>query len=610
MQFGIAIPTAADSWCLVRRAEELGFSHAWFFDTQMLSADPFVAMAAAAMKTTRIKLGTGVLIPSNRIAPVAANAFASLNKLAPGRIVFGISTGFTGRRTMGLGAVKLADMEEYIRVVQALWRGETVEMELEGKRRPIRLLNPELGLINLHDPIPLFIAASGPRARKLTAKLGAGWIDNVADVERGTATLEQMRAAWQEAGHARDELQAVAWIGGAVLEEGEPVDGPRGMALAAVASRGGHRAGRLSGAAGDAAGVCRGGRGLCRARAQLRAGERVLSLQSSRPSDVRASRRTPLHHRGDDPQDVVHRHRHRPHAAHRRAGGGRFHSGGVLHPARAGACDRGLGTHPPGLPLTSETSYRSHTMPGQLADKTAFVTAAGQGIGRATALAFAAAGARVIATDIDAAKVQAIASDRIRPSRLDVLRADDIAQAARDAGAIDILFNCAGFVHQGALLDAMEDEWTLAFDLNVRSMFRTMRAFVPGMVTRGNGVILNMASVSSSLKGVPNRFIYTATKAAVIGMTKSVATDYIRHGIRCNCLCPGTVLTPSLEERIAENAAQAGSVEAARQAFVDRQPMGRLGTPEEIAELAVYLASDAAQFITGQAVVIDGGLTL
>jgi 5,10-methylenetetrahydromethanopterin reductase len=233
MQFGIAIPTAADSWRLVRRAEELGFSHAWFFDTQMLSADPFVAMAAAAMNTTRINLGTGVLIPSNRIAPVAANAFASLNKLAPGRIVFGISTGFTGRRTMGLGAVKLADMEEYIRVVQALWRGETVEMELEGKRRPIRMLNPELGLINMQQPMPLFIAASGPRARKLTAKLGAGWIDNVADAERGAATLEQMRATWQEAGQGHEMLQAVAWIGGAVLDEGEPVDGPRGMALAA-----------------------------------------------------------------------------------------------------------------------------------------------------------------------------------------------------------------------------------------------------------------------------------------------------------------------------------------------------------------------------------------
>jgi 5,10-methylenetetrahydromethanopterin reductase len=233
MQFGIAIPTAADSWRLVRRAEELGFSHAWFFDTQMLSADPFVAMAAAAMQTTRINLGTGVLIPSNRIAPVAANAFASLNRLAPGRIAFGISTGFTGRRTMGLGAVRLGDMEEYIRIVRALWRGETVEMELEGKRRPIRMLNPELGLINVDDPIPLFIAASGPRGRKLTAKLGAAWIDNVADVERGAAVLEQMRTAWQDAGRAGDELQSVAWIGGAVLEEGEPVDGPRGMALAA-----------------------------------------------------------------------------------------------------------------------------------------------------------------------------------------------------------------------------------------------------------------------------------------------------------------------------------------------------------------------------------------
>jgi 5,10-methylenetetrahydromethanopterin reductase len=233
MQFGIAIPTAADSWRLVRRAEELGFSHAWFFDTQMLSADPFVAMTAAAMKTSRIKLGTGVLIPSNRIAPVAATAFASLNKLAPGRIVFGVSTGFTGRRTMGLGAVKLADMEEYIRVIQALWRGETVEFTVEGKRRKIRLLNPELGLINIEEAMPTYIAASGPKARALTAKLGAAWIDNVADPERGAATLKQMRAAWQAAGHARDALVSVAWIGGAVLEDGEPADGPRGMAMAA-----------------------------------------------------------------------------------------------------------------------------------------------------------------------------------------------------------------------------------------------------------------------------------------------------------------------------------------------------------------------------------------
>jgi len=249
-------------------------------------------------------------------------------------------------------------------------------------------------------------------------------------------------------------------------------------------------------------------------------------------------------------------------------------------------------------------------MSDQLANKTAFVTAAGQGIGRATALAFAAAGARVIATDIDAAKVQAIASDKISTAPLDVLNAEAIAQAARNAGPIDILFNCAGLVHQGTLLDAKEAEWTLAFDLNVRSMFRTMQAFLPGMIARGGGVILNMASVASSVKGLPNRFIYSATKAAVIGMTKSVATDFIKQGIRCNCLCPGTVLTPSLEERIAENAAQAGSVQAARQAFIDRQPLGRLAAPEEIAQLAVYLASDAAQFVTGQAVVIDGGLTL
>jgi 5,10-methylenetetrahydromethanopterin reductase len=232
MEFGIAIPTAADSWRLVRRAEELGFSHAWFFDTQMLSADPFVAMTAAAMQTTRIKLGTGVLIPSNRIAPVAATAFASLNRLAPGRVIFGVSTGFTGRRTMGLGAVKLADMEEYIRVIQALWRGETVDFTIEGKIQSIRLLNPELDLINIRDPIPLFIAASGPRARALTAKLGAGWIDNVADIDRGAATLEQMRTAWVEAGHAGDRLTSVAWIGGAILDEGEPANSPRAMAIA------------------------------------------------------------------------------------------------------------------------------------------------------------------------------------------------------------------------------------------------------------------------------------------------------------------------------------------------------------------------------------------
>jgi 2-keto-3-deoxy-L-fuconate dehydrogenase len=245
-----------------------------------------------------------------------------------------------------------------------------------------------------------------------------------------------------------------------------------------------------------------------------------------------------------------------------------------------------------------------------LAGKSAFVTAAGQGIGRATVRAFAAAGAKVIATDVDAAKLVGLELDSIQTMRLDVLDAAAIAEAAKNAGTIDILFNCAGVVHQGTLLEASEADWTFAFDLNCRSMFRTMRAFLPGMLARGQGAIINMASVASSLKGVPNRFIYSASKAAVIGMTRSVATDYVTKGIRCNCLCPGTVETPSLGERIAANAGAAGSMDAARAAFVARQPMGRLGTPEEIAALAVYLASDDAQFITGQAIVIDGGLTL
>jgi 2-keto-3-deoxy-L-fuconate dehydrogenase len=245
-----------------------------------------------------------------------------------------------------------------------------------------------------------------------------------------------------------------------------------------------------------------------------------------------------------------------------------------------------------------------------LTGKTAFVTAAGQGMGRATVQAFAAAGAKVIATDVDTAKLSGLESDQVRTRGLNVLDAGAISDAASDAGPVDILFNCAGVVHQGTLMDATEADWSLAFDLNCRSMFRTMRAFLPGMLARGRGSILNMASVASSLKGVPNRFIYSASKAAVIGMTRSVAIDYVARGIRCNCLCPGTVGTPSLDERIAENAAAAGSVEAARAAFVARQPMGRLGTPEEIAALAVYLSGDDAQFITGQSIVIDGGLTL
>lgn len=249
-------------------------------------------------------------------------------------------------------------------------------------------------------------------------------------------------------------------------------------------------------------------------------------------------------------------------------------------------------------------------MGSALATKTAFVTAAGQGIGQAIARALAAEGAAVIATDVDPAKLRALAADGIRTATLDVLHPADIARAAAAAGPVDILCNCAGIVHQGSILDATEEEWAFGFELNVRSMFRTTRAFLPGMLARGGGAIVNIASVASSLKGVPNRAVYTATKAAVIGLTKSVAADYVAQRVRCNCICPGTVATPSLDERIAANAAQAGSVAAARAAFVARQPMGRLGTAEEIAALAVYLASDAAAFVTGQAMVIDGGMTM
>jgi len=232
MKFAIAIPTDAESWRVVCRAEELGFSRAWFYDTQMLSADPFVAMAAAAIKTTKIRLGTGVLIPSNRLAAVSANAFASLNKLAPGRIDFGVGTGFTGRRAMGLGAVRLGDMEEYIRIVMALLRGETVEAEIEGKHRLIRLLNPELGLINTKDPIGLYVAATGPRAQALTAKLGAGWISTIGDPEAAKAALGRMRSQRQAAGHSADALESVVLTGGAILEDGEPADSPRAIAQA------------------------------------------------------------------------------------------------------------------------------------------------------------------------------------------------------------------------------------------------------------------------------------------------------------------------------------------------------------------------------------------
>ncbi len=249
-------------------------------------------------------------------------------------------------------------------------------------------------------------------------------------------------------------------------------------------------------------------------------------------------------------------------------------------------------------------------MTDRLAGKTAFVTAAAQGIGRATALAFAAEGATVIATDLNEAKVGEIASDRIRTFRLDALNADDITEAAKNAGRVDVLFNCAGFVHQGSILDATEEEWDFAFNLNVRSMFRTIRAFLPSMLQEGGGSIVNISSGASSIKGAPNRFIYGTTKAAVIGLTKSVAADTVARGIRCNAICPGTIQTPSLDDRIAANAAASGGMEQARTAFVARQAMGRLGTPQEIAALAVYLACDESRFVTGQAMVIDGGWTL
>jgi 5,10-methylenetetrahydromethanopterin reductase len=232
MDFGITIATAADSWQVVKRAEELGFTYAWFYDTQMLNADPFVAMAAAAMHTHTIHLGTGVLVPSNRLAPVTANCLASLNKLAPGRIHFGIGTGFTARRAMGLDAVKLDDMADYIRVVQGLLRQETLDWDFEGQRRTIRFLNPELELINLTDAIPCYISAFGPRGKALTARLGAGWIYGVRNAEQAIAQLQMMQQAWHQAGREPGRLYAVAQGSGCVLATGEAYDSPRAKAQA------------------------------------------------------------------------------------------------------------------------------------------------------------------------------------------------------------------------------------------------------------------------------------------------------------------------------------------------------------------------------------------
>jgi 5,10-methylenetetrahydromethanopterin reductase len=232
MDFGINVATAADSWKVAKRAEELGYTRAWFYDTQMLNADVFVAMGAAATQTSKIRLATGVLIPSNRIAPVAASALASLNALAPGRIDFGISTGFTARRAMGLGPVRLDDMKAYVDVVQRLLAGDTVEWTFEGKRRKIRFLNPELDVFNVRDPIPLHVSALGPRGRKLTAELHASWLYATGHVGAARAALADMQAAWRAAGVDPAGRVATAFTGGCVLRDGEALDGARVRAQA------------------------------------------------------------------------------------------------------------------------------------------------------------------------------------------------------------------------------------------------------------------------------------------------------------------------------------------------------------------------------------------
>ncbi len=244
-------------------------------------------------------------------------------------------------------------------------------------------------------------------------------------------------------------------------------------------------------------------------------------------------------------------------------------------------------------------------MTERLAGKRALVTAAGQGIGRATALAMAAEGARVFATDVNTdtlATLEAETGDTVECFVLDV-RDDASVREGVARAQPDVLFNGAGFVHNGTVLDATDEEWDFAFDLNVKSMFRTIRAALPGMLERGSGSIINMSSAASSIIGAPNRFVYGATKAAVIGLTKAVAADFITKGIRCNAICPGTVESPSLHERLRAT----GDYEAALKAFIARQPMGRIGKAEEIAALAVYLASDESAFTTAQTHIIDGG---
>ena len=245
-------------------------------------------------------------------------------------------------------------------------------------------------------------------------------------------------------------------------------------------------------------------------------------------------------------------------------------------------------------------------MSGRLAGKSALVTAAGAGIGRATALAFAAEGAHVLATDIDAAALQQLAAERpeIATATLDVTDGDAIRALVAQAGPFDVLFNCAGYVHAGTLLDTDDASWRRSFAINVDSMFHLCQAALPGMLERKRGSIINMSSVASSIKGVPNRFAYGASKAAVIGLTRAIAADYVTLGIRCNAICPGTVRSPSLEQRVR---ALGGDEAAVWRSFTERQPMGRLGEPAEIAALAVYLAADESSFTTGTVHVVDGG---
>lgn len=248
-------------------------------------------------------------------------------------------------------------------------------------------------------------------------------------------------------------------------------------------------------------------------------------------------------------------------------------------------------------------------MAGRLSGKSAFITAAAAGIGRATAELFVAEGARVIATDIDEAKLAGVSGATLR--KLDVRSSDAVNAIATEVGPVDILVNCAGWVHHGTVLDCSDEDWDRSFDLNAKSMHRTIRAFLPGMLEKGAGSIVNIASGASSVRGIPFRYAYGATKAAVIGLTKAVAADFIRKGIRANAICPGTIDTPSLDQRITTLSQQTGQPLAkVRQDFIDRQPMGRLGTAQEIAWLALYLASDESSYTTGQIHLSDGGFAL